>query len=543
VTVQRKSFEYNYFIMLVVVYFLALQFRPVFSPNEVKCAEVIREMVMSGDLFSWQLNSEAYKEGVLPGLQLSALLAKIFHPWRFVLRLLSFGSVCCCAWLMYYFFRIKKYSRLTAQFAVCLFLTMPTVFIVGTSVMPDMFFVLLTILCYGVLYSCQERFTRIYSAVLVYLCSGMIAGFACCMKDFSGLLLPLTAFTLFLITSKRWKDLLLFPGIMFIESLMILLLWNLLIPHVEYVHLLSDLTAVHTRFGIRLCSLKSVLFLIAGGILWLPFFVASCIGLGKKLWNNNMLRMTVLFLVVALLYYILFDASLASCLFILFPMTVLTAAGMRSFLIRYWGERLLNTVAGTLLFFDLAAVVLFFIGFFTNLPLPVIFYKDEAWLWLLAIVFLISSAVGVIFLFSEKRLCQKIRCLLFAFFPFFLILMCVYPRAVAGQIAPASLLKNIPAVSHDTMIATVTDLLPDVCWGLKRRDIVLLDSGNPTAEWMYRLGNKKFASVLLVLKERDYERGMRYGIFPDNAVWYKKWDRDVPCVLVKYQYNTKDLKK
>ena len=540
---QRKSFEYNYFLMLVVVYFLALQFRPVFSPIEVKCAEFIREMVMSGDLFSLQMNSEVYKDGVLPGLQISALLAKMISPWRFILRLFSFGSVCFCAWLMYYFFRIKNYSRLTAQFAVCVFLTMPAVFIGGTSVMPDMFFVLLTVLSYGVLYACQERFERIYPAVLVYLCSGMIAGFACCMKDFSGFFLPLIAFTLFLISTKRWKDLLLFPGILFIESLMILLLWNLLNPHVEYVHLLSDLTAVHTRFSIRLCSLKSLLGLIGGGIFWLPFFVASCIGLGRKLWSNNMHRMSVLFLLVALLHFIFFDSSLAAILFILFPMTVLTAAGMRSFLICHWGKRLLYIVAGSLLFFDVVAVALFFIGFFADLPSLAVFYKDEAWLWLLAIVFCMSSAIGVIFLFSEKSLCQKIRCLLFAFFPFFLILMCVYPRAVAGQIAPSSLLKNMPEVSQDTMIATVTDLLPDVCWGLKRSDIVLLDSGNPTAEWMQRLGNKKFASVLLVLKEQDYERGMRYGIFPDNAVWYKKWDRDVPCVLVKYQYNTKDLKK
>ena len=529
--------------MLVVVYFLALQFRPVFSPIEVKCAEIIREMVMSGDLFSLQLNSEVCKDGVLPGLQLSALLAKMIAPWRFVLRLLSFGSVCCCAWLMYYFFRIKCYSRLTAQFAVCIFLTMPAVFIAGTSVMPDMLFVLLTILSYGVLYSCQERPARIYSFVLMYLCSGVIAGFACCMKDFSGFFLPLISFMVFLITSKRWKDLLLFPGIMFIESLMILLLWNLLNPHVEYVHFLSDLTAVHTRFSIRLCSLKSLLGLIGGGIFWLPFFVASCIGLGKNLWRNNMLRMSLIFLLVALFRFILFDSSVAAILFILFPMTVLTAVGMRSFLIRHWGKRLLYIVAGSLLIFNLATVSLFFIGFFENVPSLTVFYKDEAWLWMLAIVFLISSAVGVVFLFAERSLCQKLRCLLFAFFPFFLILMCVYPRAVAGEIAPASLLKNMPEISHDTMIATVSEFLPDVCWGLKRSDVVLLDSGDAAAEWVQRLGNKKFASVLLILKAHDYERGKRYGIFPDNAVWHKKWNRDVPCVLVKYQYNTKDLKR
>lgn len=542
--IVRKFFEYHYFLLLLAVYFTALQFRPVFSPAEVLCAEFVREMVLSGDFFSLQLNSEVYKPGILPGVQISALLAEVFSLWQFFLRLLSFGAVCFCAWLIYYFFRIKKYSRLTAQTAVCIFFTMPAVFFAGTSVLPDMFFALLTVLSSGVLFSCQDRDRGFYPAVLVYLCSGLLAGTACCLKDFSGLLLPLVSYLIYLVTAKRWKDLLLFPVIMFIECLLILLLWNWFNPKVEYIHFLSELTAMHTRIEFRLCSFRDLMQLIAGGIFWIPFFAAACIGFGKKLWQNEMLRMTVLFLATALCHFLFFDSSLSSILFVILPVTILTAAGLRVSLFRKsWGKRFLHGVSGSLLFLDLAALLMFFSGFFAGLPPLDIFYKDEAALWLFTIVFFSFSAVCVVFLLYEKQIWQKFRCFLFSLFPFILILTCIYPRSVIGKTAPAMLLRDLPPIQDSTMVVTVTRYLPDVCWGLKRRDVVLLDSGDPVEEWKQRSANKKFGSVLLILSKQDYDQGTQKGIFPDNAVWSRNWDRDVPCVIVKYRYNMKDLKK
>lgn len=540
---MRKSFEYTYFFLLMAVYFLALLLRPVFSPLEVRCAEIAREMVCSGDYFITQINSVVYKSGVLPGLQFNALLARFLGASQFVLRLSSFVSVACCAWLIYYFFRTKRYSRLMAQFGVCLFLSMPAVFFVGTSTLPDMFFVLLTVLSFGALYSCQEQHVRIYPAILVYLCSGVLAGFACCLKDFSGFFIPFISYMLYLITMKRKKDLLLFPGIMFIESLMILLLWNLLNPHVEYIHFLSELTAVHTRFEFQFCALESLTALLFGCIFWLPFFAASCIGLGKKLWHDNMLRMSVIFLAVSLCQFFFFDSSPSSVLFVILPITIVTVAGMRSWLISSWGRRYLYCTAGAFLFIDLFVVIFLFIGFVSDFSVLQMFYKDEAWLWLLSVVFFSFSMVSVVFLFYEKKLWQKVRCFLFALLPVMLLFMCVYPRSVLGWKAPAALLEKLPPVSKETMVVTVSDLLPDPCWGLKRRDIVLLDSGDPAAEWKRHSENQKFGSVLLILKKTDFERGKRYGIFTSDFVWQKNWDREEPCVAVKYQYNMKDLKE
>lgn len=541
---MRKSFENVYFVLLLAAYFLALLLRPVFSPLEVRCAEIAREMVGSGDYFVSQINSVMYKTGVFPGLQFSALLARFLGVSQFVFRLLSFASVSCCAWMVYYFFRTRKYSRLTAQFAVCLFLTMPAVFFAGTAILPDMFFVLLTVLSFGVLYSCAyEPHNKRFPAILVYLCSGVLAGFACCLKDISGLIIPLVAYMIFLITVKRNKELLFFPWIMLIESLMILLLWNLLDPHEKYVHFLSELTAVHTRFEFHFCTLNDVLSLLFGGMFWLPFFVVSCIGLGKKLWYDNTLRMSVIFLAVSLCRFFFFDPSPSTILFVVFPAAILTAAGFRSWLIRPWGRRYLFYGAGFLLLTDLLAVILLFIGFFADYSVLHIFYKDEAWLWMLAVVFFTFSMVNLVFLFYEKKSWQKVRCFLFALFPLMLLFVCVYPRSVLGRHAPAVLLDRLPPISKDTMIVTVSDLLPELCWGLKRQDIVLLDSGDPAAEWKRRSGNQKFGSVLLVLKKTDYEKGKRYGIFPDNAVWRKNWEREEPCTIVKYQYNMKDLKE
>lgn len=539
----RKSFEYSCFWLLLIVYFLSMQLRPVFSPDEVLCAEIVREMIQSGDWFSMQLNSGIIAPGILPGLQLNALFAKCFSVNPFFLRLVSFGAVCCCAWLFYYFFRINKFSRLTAQFASCVFLTMPAVFFYGCSVMPDILFALMTVLVYGVLIACQKKYILI-PPMCVYLICGLLAGVACCLKDFSGLFIPLIAFELYLLTEKRKKDLVLFPCIMMIECLIILLLWNMLNPHVEYVHLLTDLTAEHTRFSFHLCPPIRLLKLIGGVLFWLPFFIVSCIALGKRLWQNTLWRLMIIFLAVVLLHFLFVDSSAAAILLIVFPVTVLTAAGMRNWLVLSWGKRFFRIFTISVMILDLCLVALVFAGFFTGVDSLHWFRKEEAWLWLLTIVGLSFSAVCMVFLLDEKRLWQKVRYILFALLPFILLFPVLYPRSLTAAIAPSSGLNKLPFIPRETMICTVSDLLPDVCWGLKRNDIVLLDSGDPAAEWKRRLGDEKFGAVLVILKTTDFEKGRRAGIFPRDPVWQKNWiHRCIPCKIVMYQYNTRDLKR
>ncbi|MBR2426338.1 MAG: glycosyltransferase family 39 protein [Lentisphaeria bacterium] len=539
----RKTFEINYTLLMLAVYFLSMQLRPLFSPNEVLCAEFAREIALSGDWFSLQLNSEIFKPGIIPGVQLSALLVKCFGASRFIVRLLPFVSVCIYAWMLYYFLRSRSYSRLTGQFAVCILLTMPAVFFYGCSAMPDILFTVFTILCYGVLLCCQERYRKIVPSMLVYLISGVIAGIACCLKDFGGLLIPLAAFAIYSITEKRYKELLLFPGIMFIECLVILLCWNLCNPHVEYLHWLSELTAEHTRLQFKLCPPRRILILLAGTLFWLPFFTASCIGLGKKLWKDSTLRFTGIFLCTVLCYFLFIDSSVAVILLIVFPLTILTVAGAKHWLILQRLELGLNIFAIVLLLLDFAAVLLLFCGFFEKGGWLHFFGKDEAAIWLLTIVALCFSGVSLFFMLHEKRLWYKIRCYLNSLFPLFMVVMCIYPRAFIAGFAPSAGLHGLPELRKDTMICTSSEALPDVCWGLKRNDVVLLDSGDPFKEWKRRLGNEKFGSVLLILKSSEWEKGKNSGIFPDDPTWQKTWKRNVPYKIVMYQYNTRELKK
>lgn len=539
----RKSFEYSCFWLLLIVYFLSMQLRPVFSPDEVLCAEIVREMIRSGDWFSMQLNSGIITTGVLPGLQLNALFAKCFSVNPFFLRLVSFGAVCCCAWLFYYFFRINKFSRLTAQFASCVFLTMPAVFFYGCSVMPDILFVLSTMLVFGLLTLCCREHSHI-PAVFIYLIGGLLAGVACCLKDFCGLLILFIAFEIYLLTEKRKKDLFIFPCIMGIECLVILLLWNLLNPHVEYVHLLSELITGHTHFQLHVCSPERIFILLLGILFWLPFFVVSCVSLREKLWQNKLWRLTSIFLVLSFFHFLFIDSSASSVLLIVFPVTLLTGGGIRRSFIQPWNKLFFKILAISILLIDLICVIIIFAAFFTDCMFLQLYGKDEAWLWLLMIVGLVFSAVCAVFLLNEKSTWLKLRYYLFALMPFMILFLIQYPRSVISAFAPATHLQNIPAVPENAMICTVSELLPEVCWGVKRDDIVLLDSGNPAAEWQQRLGNKSFGSVLIILKTSDYRKGRQAGIFPNDPVWQKNWvHHNVPCKIVMYQYKTRDLRK
>jgi len=189
-----------------LVYFGGLWQRPLLAPDEIRYAEIPREMLFSGDFAVPRLNGLTYYEKPALGYWLIAASMKLFGENRFAVRFPSalFTLLSALAvWLL----AVRGSDRRTGGAAVALFLASGLVFAVGTAAVLDpVFSFFVTAATAAGYFYCTEKDLR--GKFLWLFCSGLFIGCGIMVKGLLSPLLAGTAVTVFLLVKKEFRKLL-----------------------------------------------------------------------------------------------------------------------------------------------------------------------------------------------------------------------------------------------------------------------------------------------------------------------------------------------
>ncbi|MEZ6131729.1 MAG: phospholipid carrier-dependent glycosyltransferase [Planctomycetaceae bacterium] len=216
--------------LFVGVYLLPLNTRPLAIPDEMRYAEISREMLLTGDFVVPRLNGLRYFEKPAGGHVLNAIALAIFGETNFAVRLMSALAIGLSAVAVYFF--LKSYhSKQTAALAVLIFLTSAEVMGVGTfSVLDSMLSCFVTLsLCsfYPALAASGKK--RIAWLAL----AGCFAGGAFLVKGFIAFAVPVVVIIPYLMLRGRWKDILTLPWVPLAAASAVSLPWALAINRQE----------------------------------------------------------------------------------------------------------------------------------------------------------------------------------------------------------------------------------------------------------------------------------------------------------------------
>ena len=188
-----------------LVYFGGLWQRPLLAPDEIRYAEIPREMLFSGDFAVPRLNGLTYYEKPVLGYWLTAASMKIFGENRFAVRFPSALFTLLSA-LAVWFLAVRGSDRRTGTAAVALFLTSGLVFAVGTTAVldPPFAFFVTAGTAAGYFYYTEKDFGR---RLLFLFCAGFFIGCGILIKGLLSPLLAGVAVTIFLSVKKDFRKL------------------------------------------------------------------------------------------------------------------------------------------------------------------------------------------------------------------------------------------------------------------------------------------------------------------------------------------------
>ena len=212
-----------------VVYFGSLWQRPLFVPDEIRYAEIPREMLASGNWAVPHLAGLPYFEKPAGGYWLSALALRVFGENPFAVRFFSALCTLLTSGVIYLLVR-RGNDKPAALTAMMLYLSTGLVAAVGTYAVLDaqfVFFVVLAV-CMGYFYSTASRLSERLACLAL---SGIALGCGIMIKGLLAPFLAGLAMTGFFIWQKEYKKL-----FFAIVPVMIFMLFSAL-PGAWYMHL------------------------------------------------------------------------------------------------------------------------------------------------------------------------------------------------------------------------------------------------------------------------------------------------------------------
>lgn len=487
---------------------LPLGVRPMIAPDEVRYAEIAREMIDTGSWTDWivpHLNGVRYFEKPVLGYWAFALSMKIFGENAFALRMAPAAAAFFSALFLYLLLRRTGAGRREALLGFAVYLTMPMVFLLATVGILDGMFAFFVNLCSGLFLLAYEFTEKKYKRFLLYFLCGFFAGLAFLTKGFLGFILPGLTAAGYLIWKNRWKDLFLLPWLPLTVALLVIAPWALFIHRFEpdYWHYFVVVEHWNRFFGGDKAQHAKPFFyflpvLLGGAAPWIPFLPSLCRAIRGELFRTPLCRYALCWF---LLPFLLFSASsgklAAYILPCMFPLALLTAHGLTAWTRHPEGRKLPDIVFRILAGAAALAVLLVTLNFFTERPVPLYFLRREAWKWMLLTTGGLLAAISFAALATERTLWRKLR-----FFPLVLLLLfffCqfIFPGYFIERRCPAETLKEHIGIPEGKY-ALVSQNQPfhSVCWHFKRNDVYMFSTG----EIKYGLGYEDAKHRLISVK-------------------------------------------
>lgn len=474
-----KSAKYSLVLFLgfALLYLLPLEFRALWQPDETRYAEISREMLAAGNWIVPHFLDVRYFEKPVAGYWINNLSQLIFGHNNFSVR---FGSVfsitlsaLMLAWLAFRLWRDKT----TAVMSGVIFLTCLLVYGVGTYAVLDPMITLWLVAAMCSFWLGANAQTAAGKAG-GYILLGLACGMGVMTKGFLALAVPVLGVLPWVITQKRWKEVLLFGPLAIISATLITLPWALAIAKAEptFWHYFFWVEHIQ-RFAENDAQHKApfwyyIPFLIAGCLPWLALLPGAL----KRGWQGRSVESGSLYLlgwvVMPLLFFSIAKGKLPTYILPCFaPLSILLArnatqrlASSLTLKINGW----INVIFGGVC----TLVVLVVLAPWGVAKHPV-YASDEARKAILATAaFLVWALVGYLTTRNNARLWQWA-----AICPLGLALLVgsVIPDKVINAKHPQVFIDEVrPELeSSRYILADSVGVGAGIAWELKRNDITL----------------------------------------------------------------------
>ena len=480
----------------LVAYLLPLGYRPLSAPDELRNAEVPREMLAGGDWIVPHLDGVRYFEKPVLGYWLTATSMLVFGENAWAVRLPAALATALAAFVAYRLVGSVAGCRIAGLIAALLHVTCVEVFIIGTANLLDATFTGFLTAAIGTFWFAwrQPDPTRRLWLMIAF---GALCGCAVLVKGFLGVVIPAVVIAPFLAWQRRWHDLLAMPWIPAAAAIVVVLPWAIAIGVREPDFWRYFFWEEHLQRFVGRGQAQHPepwwyfgLVVVLGAVPWVIRWPAAAVGLRNVVAKSAaggpdgsletvLVRFCVCWLVGPLLLFSASSGKLATYVLPCFPpLAMLTAIGVieHTRLTRCRLRPFDYGIAG------LIGAVLLVVAADTQLDViwPVFFGPGEQWrLWLLAGG--IAMCLGLT-LAGMSATTPTRRILLTALAPVGIFaaahLLIPYQLLKPSQFPVAMIRRNADLVDDRTLLVADPYLVHAVAWVFKRDDVHLLkDAG------------------------------------------------------------------
>jgi 4-amino-4-deoxy-L-arabinose transferase len=320
-------------LFFVVVYFLPLNNRMLASPDEVRYAEISREMIQSGDWVVPHLLGLVYFEKPVAGYWFNNISQLLFGETRFSVRFATALSTGLTGLLLYGFSFYLFQSRKKAFAAAACYLSCLEVYAVGTFSLLDAMFTLWFNLSLIAFY-CGLQANHLRKKILSYVLAGAASGLAFLTKGFIGLLVPALVALPYLVYRRQLKELY-YLWVAFLSMLVVSLPWAILV-HVrapDYWHYFFWEEHIKRFASVQAQHKEPLLYylpvLLLGSLPWLGVLPSALRQIGRE----SSLRPAVVFLflwaIIPLVFFSIAKGKLPTYILTCFaPLAILLGSGL-----------------------------------------------------------------------------------------------------------------------------------------------------------------------------------------------------------------------
>lgn len=465
----------------ILLYLIPLNSRGLWQPDEVRYAEISREMLLSKNWIVPHFLDLRYFEKPILGYWINTFSQFIFGHNNFAVR---FGSVFCTtlsalmvAWLAFRLWR----DRTVAVLSAVIFLTCFLVYGVGSYAVLDP----MVTLCLTAAMCCFWAATTantLAAKVGGYILLGFACGLGVMSKGFLALAIPVISVLPWVILQKRWKELFLFGPIAVVSAVLIVLPWAVAIARAEpdYWHYFFWVEHIQ-RFAEDDAQHKAPFWY------YIPIFIVGCMpwlglmpGALKRGFQERSTQNGTFYLlgwvVMPLLFFSIAKGKLPTYILPCFaPLSILMARHAvilaknkaRTLRVNGWLNVIFGLICSAIVLVALAPWGLGKYTLYAN--------SEVNKVMLGGLAFLIWALVGAVTLFHSERRWFWVSCCPLGIA---LLVGSAIPNIVVHSKQPQAFIEAVRPQLADSqyILADSTGIASGIAWQMQRSDIDLYDS-------------------------------------------------------------------
>jgi 4-amino-4-deoxy-L-arabinose transferase len=477
--------------LFVLLFLISLFGRPLFIPDEVRYAEIAREMIVHGNWIVPRLDGLLYFEKPPLGHWLNAMALFVFGENEFAVRVASALSAGGTALIGYFLSRSFFSSRRTALLTVFVYLTCFEVQVLGNfSVLDSILTVVLNGGIAAIVMAARADSRRSETAWLV--AGGAVLGLAFLAKGFLAFVVPGIVLGAWLLWERKFELILKRSWLAILAALVVVAPWAVAI-HLQEPDFWRYFVVVEhlQRFAAENAQHKAPIYyyLVALPVVLFPwFFLIPAAFKGGRSTTGDASRKSArsllwLWLLLPFAFFSVASGKLITYILPCFlPFSMLLAHGLDPLLSgKTDGQKWVRIGMGLVALAFLAGLIaLLKVQLAPSAEAPY-----ESWELGKFYAFVISLGIAVLLAslaaFSRHR-ARPILAAGIAIAPLLLTLQYVLPDEVMQHKAPGAFLERVGAtLAPDTIVATNGSLVRAVTWHLKRDDVYVIQDKGETA--------------------------------------------------------------